>query len=75
MVTNSELYVIIENGHYLHSEWDGYNFAFIWYLYPELADTFDSYEDAKSFIKENEADLSSEIKIQKCKATYVLEDC
>ena len=75
MVTNSEFYIIIENDHYLHSEWDGYNFAFIWYLYPELADIFDSYEDAKSFIKENEADLSSEVKIQKCKATYILEDC
>lgn len=75
MVTNSEFYIIIENGHYLHSEWDGHNFAFIWYLYPELADAFDSYEDAKSFIKENEADLGSEAKIQKCKATYVLEDC
>ena len=74
-IVNSEFYVITDNGSYLYPEWDGYNFAFIWYPKVEWAEQFYSYEAAQSFIAKNKADLSPTIKIQKCKATYVLEDC
>ena len=75
MVTSSEFYVITENGNYLYPEWDGYNFAFIWYSCVEWASAFESYEAAKSFILDNKEYLSPAAKIQKCKATYILEDC
>ena len=75
MVTNSEFYVITENGSYLYPEYDCYNFAFILYSHIELACAFTSYEEAKSFIVDNKEYLSPAAKIQKCKATYVLEDC
>ena len=75
MVTNSEFYVITENDSYLYPEYDGYNFAFIWYSHIEWACAFTSYEEAKSFIVDNKEYLSPATKIQKCKATYVLEDC
>lgn len=74
-MVNSEFYVITDDNSYLFPEWDGYDFAFIWYPNVEWAEQFYSYEAAKSFIAKNKADLSPNVKIQKCKATYTLEDC
>lgn len=73
-MVNSEFYVITDGNSYLFPEWDGHDFAFIWYPNVEWAEQFYSREAAESFIRKNKADLSPSIKIQKCKATYILED-